>query len=428
MNNEVKKKTVLWVSPYAPYDRVFHGGGKTHNFYIKYLKKSNEFDITLVSLCLKEEVPNLDLDKYGIKNLIAVTNPNFVTAQFRRILNEVSYVNPWNKYGGICLNYERWKINELLGLYIREGNEPDIVILQWTFAVLYAKKLRSIFPDAVIVAIEEDVTFLNYQRKISKASSKFGSLFWKKRYKIGKQIELDALDKADIVVTNNPKDTNLLLENGVSEKRIFTSAPYFDDYSFVQRDKPCKDIIFWGAMYRPENYKSAIWFIKQVLPLLKDKELRFIIIGGQPNNSLYKYESEHVIITGYVEKPEEWFGSCKCMVAPLVGGAGIKIKILEALSAGIPVLTNTIGIEGIEATDQKEFFYCKTPQEYADCINKGMVDEKRFEDVGLNAKKFIKANYSLEIKLNALIDRLTDTRVKEKGEIDRCDTENKRYI
>ena len=66
------KEKILWISPYAPYDSVRHAGGKVHNYYVKSFHKSGLFDITLLSLCLKEEEKFLDLDKYGIKNHIYV--------------------------------------------------------------------------------------------------------------------------------------------------------------------------------------------------------------------------------------------------------------------------------------------------------------------------------------------------------------------
>ena len=63
-------------------------------------------------------------------------------------------------------------------------------------------------------------------------------------------------------------------------------------------------------------------------------------------------------------------------------GAGIKVKVLEGLSAGIPILTNNIGIEGIPAIDKKHYFHCETPEEYRDAINlliSGEVDLKKME-------------------------------------------------
>lgn len=399
-----KKEKVLWISPYAPYDGVAHGGGKTHNFYIKYFQKSNKYDITLLSLCFAEERHKLDLMKYGVDAHIACMDKNAIEKGIRIVTSGLAYKNPWNPYGGICLTYERNLINGLLKKYVKTGNVPDIIILQWTFSLMLVKVIKNIFPDATIVGIEEDVTFLNYQRQKRNAKSLLKKIFWEKRYNIMKKIELESIGKVDFVVTNNPKDTNLLLESGVEKKKIFTAAPYIDNYKNVQRKKINKDILFFGAMSRPENYLSAIWFIENVLPLLNDRKVRFVIVGGKPPSILKKYSDQRIIVTGFVENVSEYFERCSCMVAPLIGGAGIKIKVLEALSAGVPVLTNEIGIEGIAAEDKKEYFHCEKPEEYAECINHILDGQLETAEISDCAKRFVQENYNLSEKLDKMMD------------------------
>ena len=405
---KMKKTKLLWISPYAPYDKVAHGGGKTHNFYIKYFQQQNCFDITLLSLCMSEEKEKLDLDRYGIKNQISVMDQNILARLIRLVRSGMAYRNAWDKYGGVCLPYERTRMKKMVRRYYNSGNEPDIIVLQWTFSLMLIDLLKEYFPNSFVVGIEEDVTFLNIMRKASDVQAlKLERAFWKRRLSILKKKELLALEKCSLIVTNNYKDTRLLVENGIEKSVIFTSAPYIDLYTQVKRIKESRDVIFFGAMSRPENYKSAIWFIENVLPKVSE-EVRFIIIGNTPDQSLKKYESDRVVLTGYVEDVSEWFSTCMCMAAPLVGGAGIKIKILEAMSAGIPVLTNAIGIEGIEAVDQRDYLYCETSEDYIRYINLiacGEYDTKRLSQ---NARKFVNDNYNLAQKLDQLISRIQE--------------------
>lgn len=405
---KMEKRKLLWISPYAPYDKVAHGGGKTHNFYIKYFQQKNCFDITLLSLCMNEEKEKLDLDRYGIKNQISVMDQNVLARLIRLVRSGMAYRNAWDKYGGVCLPYERTCMKKMIRQYYDLGNRPDIIILQWTFSLMLIDLLKEYFPDSIVVGIEEDVTFLNIMRKASDAqTSKREQTFWRRRLSILKKKELLALEKCSLIVTNNYKDTGLLVANGIDESAIFTSAPYIDLYTQVKRTKKSKDIIFFGAMSRPENYKSAIWFIENVLPKVSE-EIHFIIIGNAPDQSLKKYESDRVVLTGYVEDVSEWFSACMCMVAPLVGGAGIKIKILEALSAGIPVLTNAIGIEGIEAVDQRDYLYCETPEDYIRYIDLIACGEYDTKQLSQNARKFVNDNYNLAQKLDQLISRIQE--------------------
>ena len=103
-----------------------------------------------------------------------------------------------------------------------------------------------------------------------------------------------------------------------------------------------------------------------------------------------------------------------CLVAPLKLGAGIKVKILEAMSAGIPVLTNEIGIEGIEAVNEKEYILCSSPDEYADSIRRLLSDRHLGKNYLLNSKRFIKKKYHMASRLDDLINIIeNDLCVKE---------------
>lgn len=401
------RKKMLWISPYAPYDGVAHGGGKTHNFYIKYFQKTQKFDITLLSLCMPEEEDCLDLDRYGIKNYIYVMDKNKCSKLARVIVSGLAYRNPLDRYAGVCLPYERWHMNRQIIKYKKEQEIPDIIVLQWTFSLMFIDLLKKYFPNSMIVSIEEDVTFLNFQRKSSTCeNANWRKNFWKLRYAIMREKELLGLTKVDLVVTNNSKDTRLLEDNGLTNS-IFTAVPYFDSYDHVRRDITSKDIIFWGAMSRKENYFSAIWFIENVLPKIEDPEVRFLIVGANPDKLLRKYVSDRIVVTGYVQDVTDYFSKALCAVAPLVGGAGIKIKILEAMSAGIPILTNEIGIEGIAAVKNRDFLYCETPDEYAENINKILEGRLDVSTLSLRSKKFMKENYDLSRKLDELIDLIS---------------------
>lgn len=152
------------------------------------------------------------------------------------------------------------------------------------------------------------------------------------------------------------------------------------------------------------------------MPLLKKEKFRFIIAGGNPVETLLKLQNEHIIVTGYVDHMENYFSQCVCFVAPLLIGAGIKVKILEAMSSGIPVLTNEIGIEGINARNGKEYLYCKSPEDYANNILQSIKEKKLFEDIGINGKKFIEKNYNINYQLDILIQRILKNEEKKNAE------------
>ena len=209
------------------------------------------------------------------------------------------------------------------------------------------------FPGLKIIASEPDVTFVGYERK-SHYYKGLKHIAWVHKAKWEKKLELNALRCCDLTLPQNPDNCKLLEKEGIDKGKLMWLSPYFTNMSDCIRNSNGRDILFFGAMSRPENYLSAIWFIENVMSALSDIDIRFIVMGDNPPEQLLAYENNRIIITGFVDEPESYFASSLCFVAPLLIGAGIKVKVLEALSSGIPVLTNEIGIEGIPAKNGEE--------------------------------------------------------------------------
>ena len=123
---------------------------------------------------------------------------------------------------------------------------------------------------------------------------------------------------------------------------------------------------------------------------------KYVIVGNKPSDELKKYESDNVIITGFVQDIQPYFSSAMCLAAPIQAGAGVKVKILEAMAMGVPVLTNNIGIEGIEVDDGIHYYHCETPEDYNGKIRYIIQNRDEAEKVAQNALKFINDNYNLK--------------------------------
>jgi glycosyltransferase involved in cell wall biosynthesis len=358
-------KDVLYLSNALAYDGIQHAGGQAHNYYLKGLAKCREIKILEVALATRDDVKKTDLSTYSI-DYIPIMRLERALGRLDRICTKW---NPLNRYGNMLSCYYANKILQALKCTIRNGYNPDIVIMEWTQMVVMADKIKCLFPDAKLVAVERDVSYLSFYRQITLANNCIARLAAKNRYINLKNRELDSLRLCNVVCPNNFKDKAILLSDGIPKEKLYVLAPYYKKLEIHKPyDDNSYDIIFYGAMSRYENYASAIWFIENVMPLI-DERYRFIIVGSHPNKSLNKYKSSRIILTGYVEDVREYFQRSFCVVAPLILGAGIKIKVLESLYMGIPVLTNSIGIEGIDAENEKDYIHCEKPEDYATAIN-----------------------------------------------------------
>lgn len=408
ISEERVMKKILWISQFAPYDEVGHAGGKNHNYYLKYIVSQRKFDVKLLSMCNSDEIEKIDLDKFGIKNDIFFCKlDRKIGRLIKMIINIESELNPFNKYHNILSNYRKFCFTKLIKRNISDIISADIIIMQWTGSLFMYPFIRRYAKDnARFVILEEDVSYLGYQRKYRQSKNLLSKIYWKVQYKGLKEREISLLKKCNLIVTTNKKDLKLLQKEEIPLNRLYNINSYYDNYSHVKRNNIRKNmILYYGAMNRKENYSAVIWFAKEVMPLL-DKQFQLFVIGNKPNKQLLKLKSERIIIEGFVKEIDEYFSQCLCIVVPLLIGAGIKIKVLEAMSAGIPVLTNDIGIEGIYAEDNVQYLHCNTQKEYATKIQLLAENENDGYTLGQNAKAFIQENFNTQKSADELINTL----------------------
>lgn len=389
-------KNFLVISSSVPYDGIGLAGGKIHNYYLKRLNQEQDFKVKLISFAPPTDVGKIDLDRYKVDYHVTVYENQWDKKLYRLFLNLPNKYNPFDKTGGVVHGFDKTVILKKLKSLKAQGYIPDIISLEWTRIALMIEDIKKIYPDAFYIAVEHDVSYLGFERKYRFENNFFKKSLSKIKFVNEKKSEIDALRKFDFIVTLNQKDKDLLIEEGFKPDRITCITPYYDEIGRIKSDYNNKNITFYGAMHREENYLSAVWFIENVFNRLGDREAKFYIVGSKPHPMLKKYESENIVITGFVDDVRYYFENCVCMVVPLVLGAGIKIKVLEAMSAGSLVLTNKIGIEGIPARNEIEYLHCETPQEYIRTINKIFKGEIDIQGITENAKKMMEKNFKLD--------------------------------
>ena len=373
---------ILWVSLFAPVDKDYEAGSRTLNYYFKNISKEKDFKIHLIS-CVKPELKDAAIQENSNVDCDFIVWSSTKKEKIKRFINFESKYNPFNRYFNLVNNYDIYRIKKIVRRLRKENYSPDVIVLEWTQMVFFAPYFRKMFPKSKIISSEVDVTFIGFERK-TRYYKGIKKLIWKNKYKREKKKELNALRVSDLILPQNNDNKNALINEGIDSGKIKWLVPFFENYSAVRRKNINHDIVFYGAMARPENHLSAIWFIDNVMPLLHDLDVRFVVVGNRPPAELKERESDRVIVTGFVESVAPYFGQSMCFAAPLVLGAGIKVKVLEALSSGITVLTNDVGIEGIDMVDGVDYYHCVAPEDYASHIR------DIFKGIGLLGENAIK--------------------------------------
>lgn len=363
-------------------------GAETVNIYI------NEFSKLGVQVDVVAGSQGRYKGKHISYHVFSMNSGSKLIEQVQKLLGWVFY--PQNKYLYKTRRSIRKTMLSMLNKMKDSGYDPDVIILETTSVLLLYKEIKKLYPDAVMVASMHDIAYQGSERKMGLEVNKVKYLVRSRYLKYAKLYEIQAMAAADLIVPHNKENIQWLKKEPELAKKIyFPLVPYYET-GFQHNDHTLsRDLLFYGLMSRPENYESALWFIRYVMCNVPNN-YRFIIMGANPPECLLKCQSEQIIITGFVaeDQVKQYFEKAMCFVSPLRFGSGIKTKVLSALSAGLPVLTNKIGIEGITAENQVSYIHCETADDYRNAILEISENRNYYYKLCLEAKKVTQDGYN----------------------------------
>lgn len=159
-----------------------------------------------------------------------------------------------------------------------------------------------------------------------------------------------------------------------------------------------RDIMFLGGFSHPPNVQAAKFFARSVMPLLRGRlpEAYFNIVGSGARVVVPELVSDRVRVLGYVPTLTEHLGRARVFVAPLLAGAGLKGKVIDAISHGTPCVLSSVAAEGTGLTDGIDCLIANTPEEWADRVFRLYMDEAMWNRFSANALNLARTRYSFD--------------------------------
>ena len=159
------------------------------------------------------------------------------------------------------------------------------------------------------------------------------------------------------------------------------------------------DILFVAGFAHPPNVDAARWFVAEVLPLVRASVpgVRVTLVGSNPHVDVLALAGNGVEVTGYVsdERLAAYYGSARVAVAPLRFGGGVKGKVLESLRFGVPCVTTSTGLQGLD--DATAFMHaCDDAEAFAARLVQLLGDDAEWGRVSVASRRFIAEHYSPE--------------------------------
>lgn len=158
-----------------------------------------------------------------------------------------------------------------------------------------------------------------------------------------------------------------------------------------------QDIVFVAGFGHPPNIDGAIWFIKEILPRIQARhpDVKLYLAGSNPTDEIKAMNSDNIIVTGFLSEEDlaRLYRTTRVVVAPLRFGGGVKGKVIEAMWYGVPCVTTSVGLQGLDSV--KEFsFYSDEPSSFADAVSLLLDDDEEWHRISLFGQSFIKDNFT----------------------------------
>lgn len=377
------KRNILFLSPWFPYPQ--DNGSK--------LRISN----LLAALCEQHNV-----------TLIAAYDPSSQernTAKLEEVCERVVAI-PWRPQSPLgvqrYLSYldprPEWALFEpspLVRQAIEEQVESgryDLVVACELSMALYAEHFGR------APALLEDIELGGYQRAFASdqplGGRVRGRVYW---WKLARSLE--ALSDRFCACTVPSEAEKQLVQATVPRLlsvEVIPNCVDYESYQSVREPLQPNKLIFSGSLTFPANYEAVTFFLRDVFPLIErelpDIELR--ITGKHGNLPLPIDASDgRVVLTGYVDDVRPLIAESWVSVVPLLAGGGTRLKILEAMALGTPVVSTSKGAEGLTAESGRHLIVVDRPEEFAAAVVRLCRDERQRAQLSAQARRFVAEHY-----------------------------------
>ena len=215
----------------------------------------------------------------------------------------------------------------------------------------------------------------------------------------------------EAILAVSEEDRQALLDAaGVDrEIRVIPIAIDTDEVLPVARQAGANHILHIGTMYWPPNIDGIRWFLREVYPLIRSERPNVIldIVGSRPPLELQALGARDsaVNVTGYVDDPTPYLERAAAFIVPLRAGGGMRVKILNALAQGMPIVSTTLGAEGIAVTPGEDILLADTPGDFAQCVLRLLDEPGLAASLGAAGRHLAERQYDYRVVCQTL-DRM----------------------
>lgn len=364
-----------------PYSGVPHAGGAYLRNHLGVL--SADHNICLVVPGTSRNIG--DKNKLDLPlELIVVPVPRGRSSVRVQKLLELVFpaVAPWCLFRGLAVDHElRDKVSS-----------ADIVEFQWSEYASLASRVRKLNTKAHLVGVAHDVLRQKYRRRMQASRALKDRIRSYLGYWTTTLIESKTLKRLDSVLVFSDKDKDLFSES-LQNKTSVVNPPFTALGSGISVSGR---VLFTGALSRPENDEGIRWFIRECWDTVVEMapHATLYIAGANPTTELMLLVKgkENIVVSGYLDDLDGVYPTASVFINPVHTGAGVKFKTITAMLYGNPVVSTTVGAEGV-GTSVEYFSVTDRPNEFAHAVASALLNQKYASKIGNAAQSWAQSKY-----------------------------------
>lgn len=374
---------ILHLMPYCPVPPTFGGALRIYHL----LKNLAEYHEVTVATYGTEHDRKAMIESFGGKLRAIHMIPSQWTTHYRRI----------GQLYALCTNHSFFHLlvnrTEMQRLIDRVLAEEEFDIVQTEFPMMGAFRLDT---DAVRVLDAHNVEYENFRRMWLHTRSPLRKAHYYREYKKLYDEEIAACKKQDAMFVTSQQDREIfdtvvpsipkfIIPNGVD-------TSYFHPFNAPPEEH---SLVFTGMMAYTPNYDGMVHFLDAIFPLILKQvpDAKIYIVGSRPPRELLRRVSSNVIVTGYVEDVRLFVARSSVYVVPLRMGSGTRLKVLEAMAMKKPIVTTSIGCEGIDVVHGENVFIEDEPTLFAKRVVQLFRDASLRQRLVERGYEFVRSQY-----------------------------------
>jgi len=390
-----ERLNVLLVSPMAPSPPRFGAQARTHGL-LSNLAKGH--DLSALVLHDDDETPNASgpaMRSY-CREVTFVRNPNGATGWRRRALQARSWLSrrSYQRHLFAVPAFQE-ALDHVLG-----SQRFDVVFVNLPYLAHY--RLRHSPPGTVAPAVVIDSHDVGYDlaHQVATSSAPLGqrlhaSFNWRKL----EREELAAYNAADGVCVCSTADQRRLAADAPSATTVVIPNAADVEHLQPRHTDPAPDghtVLFFGLLATVPNVDGVLYFLRKIWPLIAAArpDARFVVIGADPAPAILAHAGPGVIIVGPVDDLRPHLSAAAVVVVPLRLGGGTRLKILEAWAMARPVVSTTLGAEGLDCVPGRHLLIADGPSEFASSVLRILGEPGLADELGRAGRALVSERYS----------------------------------